>query len=291
MSDGQWMVCVSLGQVAEIVGPDPEQVETLRGLELGHAPLPGQSSWVHPGQVETCLQRHDWKAAAYELTYAGPVKVTRNFATVSPDQIKAAVAGYIDTQAPWAHDQMKIRPIRYQQSHRLPPGKLSIQVRAPKHTDWLGAIPFKVFMLIDGQPVKQTSVPAYIEVWQDVVLAAKPLGRNQPITSTDIRIQKMNLARLPAKAVVRPDQVLGKRARRSIAVNSVLRTDQVEAPVMIRKGDIVQVLAESKVLRVTTQAQAKQNGGIGDHIEVMNLRSKKNFYAQIVDAQTVKVDF
>jgi flagella basal body P-ring formation protein FlgA len=51
------------------------------------------------------------------------------------------------------------------------------------------------------------------------------------------------------------------------------------------------VLAESKVLRITTQAVAKENGIFGDNIQVMNMRSRKNFFAQVVDAQTVKVDF
>jgi flagella basal body P-ring formation protein FlgA len=139
--------------------------------------------------------------------------------------------------------------------------------------------------------VKRTSIPVYIEVWQDVVLTAKPIGKNQPITAGDLQVKRMNLARVPSKAVFQPDQVIGKRANRTIAANTVLRSDRVHEPLMIRKGDIVQVLAESKVLRITTQALARENGTFGDNIEVVNLKSKKKIFAQVVDAQTVKVDF
>lgn len=282
---------ITLGNVADILGPDPQQTDAMGGIELGRSPLPGQSAWVHPGQVASALKQHGWAEDQYAITGSGPVKVVRNYAAISSESIRSAVVEFIERHAPWDADQMKIRPIHYKQSHQLPPGDVALQVTAPKHTDWLGAVPFKVNLLVDGHLVQRTSVPAYIEVWQDVVLTAKPLGRNQPITSGDIQTQKMNLARVPAKAVVRPDQAIGKRANRSIAVNSILRTDQIEDPLMVRKGDIVQVLAESQALRIATQAVAKENGALGDNIQVMNLQSKKNIFAQVVDAQTVKVDF
>jgi len=282
---------VTLAQIADVLGPDPEQAASMGKIPIGRSPLPGQSIWLHPAQVQTALKRNGWDERQYEITAVGPVKVTRNFATLSPDRVSSAVVEFIKRHAPWDSDQMKIRPIRYQQSHQLPPGKISLSVTAPKHTDWLGAIPFKVKIKVDGRTVKQTSVPAYIEVWQDVVLTAKPLGKNQPITAGDIQVKKMNLARVPSKAIFKPEQAIGKKSSRSVSVNTILRSDHVHEPLMVRKGDIVQVLAESKALRITTQAVAKQNGVFGDHIEVMNIRSKKNFFAQVVDPQTVKVDF
>lgn len=282
---------IRLGQIAGISGGDAGQAETLREIEIGRAPLPGQSQLIHRSHIEMRLKQNNVDPDQCRITDTGPVKVTRNYAGVTDAQIRAAVEEFIQAHAPWSADQMKIRPIEYSQSITLPPGKVTVEVLAPKHTDWLGAVPFQVKFLVDGEAVKRTSVPAYIEVWQEVVLAAKPLGRNQPITREDLQIQTMNLARVPSNAIIHVDQVLGRRANRAIAANSVLRSDQVELPPIVRKGDVVQVLAESARLKITTQAVAQENGAIGQKIQVMNVGSKKNVHAQVIDAQTVRVEF
>jgi flagella basal body P-ring formation protein FlgA len=36
---------------------------------------------------------------------------------------------------------------------------------------------------------------------------------------------------------------------------------------------------------------AKQNGGVGEHIKVQNVRSKKIIHAMVIDNQTVQVEF
>ena len=69
-----------------------------------------------------------------------------------------------------------------------------------------------------------------------MVLTARPLGKNQPIGASDIQVKKMNLARVPSKALFDPKQVIGKRSSRTIAVNTILRSDQVHEPLMVRKG-------------------------------------------------------
>jgi flagella basal body P-ring formation protein FlgA len=70
-----------------------------------------------------------------------------------------------------------------------------------------------------------------------------------------------------------------------------LRRDQIELAPVVKRGDIVQVVAETPVLRISVKGMAKQDGAKGDRIKVVNLRSKKVIYAQVVDGQTVSVEF
>jgi flagella basal body P-ring formation protein FlgA len=282
---------IRLGQIADIQTDNDRFMEALRTVEVGRSPLPGKSLHLHPNQVKLGLKKKNIDLKDCRIIAAGPVKVTRNHATVSTERIKKAVVEFISSHMPWDSTQMKIRPIKYSQAHIVPPGSVELQVTAPKHTDWLGPVPFTVGIMVGGQSIKRITVPAYIEVQQSVVLAAKPLGRNQPIANSDIKIKKMNLTRVPANAVLSADQVIGQRANRSIAVNTILRMDQIDMPPLVRRGDLVQVLAESKVFKITTQAVAKENGAMGDRIRLMNLRSKKDLYGVVLDAQTVKVEF
>lgn len=282
---------IQLAQVSTIETSDPLLFDKLSTVVVGRAPLPGNSTYVYPGEVELGLKKNKIDVGAITIIAEGPVKVIRSFSTVSAERIKETIIKYITDYSPWSKDQLKIRPINYIQSHTVPPGRVTLKIKEPKHTDWLGGVAFQVRIMVDGQVIKRTSVATYIEVWQNVILAAKPLGSNQPITKNDIKIESMNLTRVPKNAIFSADQVLGYRANRSIAINSVLRMDQIELPPVVRRGDLVQALAETNILRVTTNAIVKQDGRIGERIPLINVRSKKIFYGQVVDSQTVKVEF
>ena len=286
---GNDVVC--LGDVSDIISMDQSKIQELSGIKIADAPLAGQSRWVHADEIKMRLKQAGLDEQQYLIWASGPVKVLRRYATVAPENINAAVKAFVLRHAPWKPDQLKVDRLTFDQELTVPPGKVAYQVTAPKHTDWLGPIPFSVLVVVDGQAVKKVTAPATIEVWSDVVIAAKPLGKFQPIHADDILIKKMNLARVPSNVIATAEQVLGRRANRNIAANSILRSDQVEMPPVIKRGDVIQVIAESDVLKVTAKGLAKENGAKGDRIQVMNLGSKKIIYALVVDGQTVQVEF
>lgn len=218
-------------------------------------------------------------------------QTTQTAQIIKPAQIRAAVKHYIDRHAPWDTEQMVVKKIKFNRTISLPPGKVALRVSAPKHTDWLGAIPFSVGVAVNGQRKTGLTVPVNIEVWSDVIMTTKPLGRFEPIDRDDLQIKKMDLARVPSNALVNVDDVIGKRANRNIAANCILRNDHVEMPPLIKRGDLVEVVAESPMLKISVKAMAKENGRQGDRIKVVNLRSKKTLYALVVDGQTVRVEF
>jgi len=85
--------------------------------------------------------------------------------------------------------------------------------------------------------------------------------------------------------------VLGKRTRRAIGSKTVLRANLVEFPPLVRRGDVVVIIAETRGLRVTALGQVKKKGARGDRIPVINFESKKVLYARVVDSNTVRIDF
>ena len=105
-------------------------------------------------------------------------------------------------------------------------------------------------------------------------------------------MREMELARLPSNIITDYDEILGKRTKRAIDANTVLRPDLIEFPPLVKRGDVVMVVAESGGLRITTLGVVKgRSGRRGERIRVENLDSKKSIYARVMDANTVKVDF
>ena len=87
------------------------------------------------------------------------------------------------------------------------------------------------------------------------------------------------------------EEVLGKRTKRAIKANEVLRTNHIELPPMVRRGDVVSIIAESDGLMITTLGEVRKKGCRGERIRVVNLDSKKGIYGRVLDSNTVKVDF
>lgn len=282
---------VYLKDVADIITPDNALKERLARIEIVRSPLVGQTRWVMKDQVERQLKQHGFDSQQWQLSSVGPTKVMQPSVSLSSGKIRSAVEHHIRSNAPWEPEQLKIGAIKFKRDLKVPPGKVALGVRTPKHSDWLGAVLFSVNVQVNGRLIQKVTVPANIEVWSDVVLAAKPLGKFQPINAKGIKTVRMNLARVPANAILDAEQVIGQRTKRNIAVNSVLRSDQVEMPPLVKRGDRVQAIAVSPTMKVTVQALVKESGGKGEMIRVLNLRSKKVIYAQVVDAQTVSVQF
>jgi flagella basal body P-ring formation protein FlgA len=282
---------VYLGDIAEIQGAGKEPSAKLAGVQIQRSPRVGTSDVVQKERIVARLRSFGMTASDYRMTNGDTVIVTRRSDTISPKEVCGAVKSFIEKTAPWSKEQVKIKKLRLRHPVEVAPGRHRITVQAPKHTDWLGPIPFTVTIWTGDRVAKKLVVPATIEVWSDVLLASKPLGRGEPITKDKVKAVKMNLARAPSNAIMSLDQALGRRVNRSVAANSILRGDQIEMPPVVRRGDLVQVVAQSKAIRVSVKGIAKQNGGVGEHIRVQNVRSKRIIHAMVIDDQTVQVEF
>jgi flagella basal body P-ring formation protein FlgA len=225
------------------------------------------------------------------LQIPAKVVVTRNYIEISREKIKMLVSDYIQKNIIKDNADGSIKDIRVADSLQLPNGRITYKVIPPRNRDLLGKIPFSVHFDVNGKFYKRVWATATVEVMAEVVITKKPLGRHKPITEDDIELLKMDLAKLPSGVITDPEAVLGKRTKRAIGAKTVLRADQVELPPLVKRGDVVVIIAESGGLKITTLGQVKKKGKLGESIPVMNYDSKKILYGRVLNSSTVKVEF
>jgi flagellar basal body P-ring formation protein FlgA len=225
------------------------------------------------------------------LTIPPSVDVSRSVIEVSPEKIKGLVSDYISKNLLSGNSNASIKSLQVSESLRLPGGRITYEVTAPPNRDMVGQVPFAVNFDVNGKLYKRVWATATIEVLAEVVITKKPLGRHKPITEDDITVLKMDLAKVPSGVITDPEAVLGKRTSRAIGSKTVLRTDLVEFPPLVRRGDVVEIVAETQGFKVTALGQVKKKGALGERIPVMNFESKKVLYARVMDSKTVKIDF
>lgn len=282
---------ILLSDIAKIEGGDPLLIQKLSGLEIGRAPLPGNSRNLDQGTIKTRLKQNGIDLAELTLHIPPSIEVSRSFIEVGPEKIKGLVSDYISKNLLSANSNASIKSIQVSDSLRLPGGRITFRVTAPPNRDMVGQVPFAVNFDVNGKLYKRVWATATIEVLAEVVITKKPLGRHKPITEDDITVVRMDLAKVPSDVITDPEAVLGKRTSRAIGSKTVLRTSLVEFPPLVRRGDVVVIVAETRGLKVTALGQVKKKGALGDLIPVMNFESKKVLHARVLDSNTVKIDF
>jgi flagella basal body P-ring formation protein FlgA len=282
---------ILLGHMATIEGSDVRFNQRLKNIVIGKAPLPGGSHRFDLNDLQKRIKQHHIDLATVIIQAPPQIVVTRSHIEIKKHEIENIVSEFIVQQTPPDNTTMRIKEIRIPGNVILPKGRITYNVTAPRKQKLMGRCPITVDFSVNGSVHKKVWTTAMIEVLGSVVVTRKPLGRHKPITEDDIEMQTLDLSNLPANVLTDREAVIGKRTKRAVGAQTPLRADSIELPPLVKRGDLVVIIAESENLKITTLGQVKKKGRRGERIPVVNLDSKKVLQARVVDANTVKVDF
>jgi flagella basal body P-ring formation protein FlgA len=268
---------VYLKNIASITGDDPLLADRLGSIYIGRAPLPGNTLEFEPADLHRRLKQNGFDPADLELQVPPKVVVERGSVTVSREKMQRLVSDYLTKNLLAGMPDASIQEIHVAEPVELPAGRITYTVNPARNAESMGKIPFTINFDINGKFYKRVWATATVEVISDVVVAKKP--------------HKMDLADLPSDVIRDPEEVLGKRTSRAISAQTVLRPNLVELPPVVKRGDMVVIVAESEGLKVTALGEVKKKGRIGERIPVINSDSRKILYARVVDGNTVKIEF
>lgn len=125
-------------------------------------------------------------------------------------------------------------------------------------------------------------VPVDLNIYQPVIIAVRPLMRGQDITAADLQLSEANTSRLTGQFLTDLSSAIGMSVKRPIAQGSAVFMEQLEAPLMIRRGEVVTISAESGVVAVKMQGVALTDGRRGERIRIKNKGSSKIVEGQVV---------
>jgi flagella basal body P-ring formation protein FlgA len=282
---------IYLGEIARIDGDDRQMIDALNEVVIGKAPLPSRTRVIDAQFIKLRLKQNGFNVATLVLSGPQKIRVTRSHVEIRKKEIQEMLADYLYDTALQNNPSARVKALQVPERIILPRGRITYRVTPPKNSRYVGQVPLSIEFSVDGNVQKKVRASATIEMMVDVVVAKNPLRKHKPLTEDDVELKKMDLAELPGDVVTDLQAVLGKRTRRSIGSNTVLRADLIELPPIINRGDVVVVIAESNGLRITTLAKAKRKGRLGERIPVENFDSKKIMHAQVVDSRTVKIEF
>jgi flagella basal body P-ring formation protein FlgA len=282
---------IHLADIADIKCQSRETSEKIGAFIIGKAPLPGKTRRIEQDYIKFCLKRNGIDLSRVILKAPPVVEVYRGYVELDRIKIKKSIIEVIKNHNQWRRLTVTVKDVQIRSSLIFPKGKISHSVVAPENMSLSSPMPFSVIIKVNGRPYKTIRAWTRLEILTHVVFTQKPIGRYRPITMADVSLKKMDAAHLSGNIISNLKEVLGKRAKRNIGVDTVLRTDLIEFPPLVKRGDMVVIVARSRGLKVTALGQVRTKGLRGEKIKVVNLDSKKSIFARVVDANTVMVEF
>ena len=114
----------------------------------------------------------------------------------------------------------------------------------------------------------QILLSANISVHANYVVTARALTAGQVLQSADLVTLRGDLASLPAGIVTDAGNATGKSLKNSLAAGQPLRNDQLLAPLAVRQGQPVKLIARGEGFSVSSEGKALNNAAAGQVVQV-----------------------
>ncbi len=297
---------VLLGQIAEITDCDDATRDALARLELFPAPPLGEAKFVSVQDVREILTLrgidttvHLWQGAPQGRIVTSPqatltvLNAPDQPAPVSPtlraraeSRLKKAIQEYLKSRYP-----------------QLPPCESAFSL-TNEDTRWLAAADARVIIERDQAlapdrrvfigsvrapgGVRAIQVEAQLQPRPLVVVGARPLARDTVLTREDVRLAE-DVEPAPGYAT-RLEEVLGRQLVTGVAPGKPIALSNLREPVVIKRGEVVQIAVRAPGVMIRTLGRAKDDGVLGHLVPVETLDNRgKTILGKVVDHQLVEV--
>ena len=130
---------------------------------------------------------------------------------------------------------------------------------------------------------------AKIEIYVKIAVATQNIPKDTLFDSNNVELIEKDRASLATGYFTSLQPLTQMVAKRAIMAGNIITPNLAQAEIIIRRGDQVMIGARSNNLKVEMMGIAKADGGIGEHIDVMNSSSKRTIEATVVAPGKVEV--
>jgi len=140
-----------------------------------------------------------------------------------------------------------------------------------------------------GQQLHRWYVPIRVHWWVNAVVLKQDAPIRSRLMKDMLEVKRMDVAGHMGLWREKISDLTGMQVTRPMHQGDVVYSTSVKRPPMIKRGDIINIVAQVGPVSVRAAGKALKSGSRGDRLLVQNLRSKQMLQATIVDAHTVHV--
>jgi flagella basal body P-ring formation protein FlgA len=142
--------------------------------------------------------------------------------------------------------------------------------------------------LFEGERLLETrTVRVDARIRTSVVRLAAGVARGDAVGANQVALQELWLDPASESPVERIEDAVGMLARTRLDAGDVLRTGDIEAPLLVRRGDRVTVHCMSGGVALRVMARAEADGRMGELVECRIDGRRRAFQARVTDRGVV----
>ena len=156
------------------------------------------------------------------------------------------------------------------------PGKLEAEL---KSRNSIGRV--NIHVSCNQQNPWSLYVPVDVDLFRPIVTTIAPIAKGARLTRAGLEMREVNISQLNGAYFSVMEEVIGMQAKRLIRADKAVIANYLEPPLLIKKGEQVQMTARSGGLVVKIAGVALMDGHKGQQISVRNNQSKRVVEARV----------
>ncbi len=278
---------VLLSEIVNLVGQVPEKVKRdLATVQLWKSPESQRHQQAVSNEQLQKLIEYYAPQYAPACVYPSRLVVQRGGKVLDRPEIEKLVVDFLTPRLAKHNAELRFRNFRLPKYIFLSDAMDSVEIKATSALE-PGSIAIMLYVKgLDGRINSQLAASLFVDLWQTIPCAARPINRLEELTPSKVTFIKKNLAfvKTPWDGKSGPF-----RLKRPVGTGQPLVQENLESVPVVAKGEQVDLVYQGKRIRLVTKAMALSDAEFGDRIEVRNLQSKKIVLATVLDASTVIV--
>ena len=209
---------------------------------------------------------------------------------ISQPEMEQVLNDYLsDQSALLPRVELHLASLNLPPAFEVPQGRIEQQV-IPANPRIIGSRHLTLVTRVDDRVVSNQSIPVAVEALAEVAVVSGNLPRGTELTPENVSLMKVDISRLK-QPIFNPEEIYGKRLKRSVRLGQPLQLIQIDFPPMIKRGDRVEIQVQRGALVLSAAGEARQNGQEGETIRVLNSSSRREGLCQVVAPGQVSVEF
>lgn len=289
---------VRLGQVARIHDADPGVVERLSAVTLFPAPTVGKSKTIDFETIRERLMTQGFALADLEFSGSSMISVSgsrfddgvngEGNSTAgdlaqrrAEELVTGAVRQYLREKAPSLGNvqiELKLTPTQVAALSAALSARVEI---TGGNEPWSGEQPFRARFYDKQGRRTEFQVMCRVRPLPQVVVPTANLPKGHIVRADDLSLKQQPATTSGATYLDQPELVVGQETRRTLRAGEPIAAVDVRGVPLVRRGDIVTVVARNQGIVVRTDARAMADGSLGQPIKLVSLDGRRELSALV----------
>ncbi|HPP40251.1 MAG TPA: flagellar basal body P-ring formation chaperone FlgA [Candidatus Kapabacteria bacterium] len=192
------------------------------------------------------------------------ISISYSQSTFSKERIETAIINFLKSQTNADIEieiVQNIRPISFVES------SVSASLRH-NFNDFKGLGFVWIDFIKDGKVISTEQIRVKIRKFRLIPVTTRFVRSGETLSNADFIIKRVDVTNFNESELVLDNSVVGKITKNGIPKDNPLKISDLSNDIIIKKGQIVTIIAQSGAISIKTLGTALQDGGAGDIIRV-----------------------